>query len=636
MPPVVRIGWLGAGLLLASCTQTQTPSAVEGTSAAATFRVSSISELRTRIDKANPGDVIILANGTYTTTSDTEVTRKGSASAPILITAETIGGVELRGTHGITIGDGAAFVQIRGFKFRHAASTLSMPSSSNHCRYTRNVFEETGTGSYLSASGNDHEIDHNIFQNKSTEGQMLSIQGPGGSGMAQRTWVHHNLFRNFTNGGGNNFETVRVGLSGRSLTDAHSLFEHNLFTDCNGENELISNKSSANTYRFNTIRDSKASLTLRHGNNCLVYGNHLINTDGIRFFGDGHKIYRNHLVGNSPAIQIGNGDGEVADGDKLTSHDRPDDVEVSFNTLVDNESNFEMTGRTGGLGATKLLVANNIVQGGGAAASIRGPLSGETWRGNILFQSSAGDMPASGFRTVDPKLISDSRGHHLSATSPAVNAAMGAHPSPALDIDGQDVGNGRDVGADEVAAGPVIARILTPADVGPDADDASSGNGTPTPPDPPAQPDPPPSPDPGGGGAIAFEAESVEVTNSGTGTTVEVDPHTSGGLWVSLAAENAGSWMELTTPTIPAGTYQLSLAWKGHDTRGVANIRVDDVVVGESLDQFTEEETFNTTAIGPVTFAAAGTHLIRLKVAGQRAASKGFILSADKLTFTPQ
>jgi poly(beta-D-mannuronate) lyase len=51
---------------------------------------------------------------------------------------------------------------------------------------------------------------------------------------------------------------VRVGLVGRSLSDAHSLFEHNLFSDCNGENEIISNKSGANTYRFNTIRDSRA------------------------------------------------------------------------------------------------------------------------------------------------------------------------------------------------------------------------------------------------------------------------------------------------------------------------------------------------------------------------------------------
>jgi hypothetical protein len=28
-----------------------------------------------------------------------------------------------------------------------------------------------------------------------------------------------------------------------------------------------------------------------------VYGNYLVNTEGIRFFGDGHKIFANHLRG---------------------------------------------------------------------------------------------------------------------------------------------------------------------------------------------------------------------------------------------------------------------------------------------------------------------------------------------------
>ena len=43
------------------------------------------------------------------------------------------------------------------------------------------------------------------------------------------------------------------------------------------------------------------------------------------------------------------------DGDKLTSHDRPDHCEVSFNTLAGNQSNIVMSGRSNGLGATALL-----------------------------------------------------------------------------------------------------------------------------------------------------------------------------------------------------------------------------------------------------------------------------------------
>ena len=628
--------WVAGVLATLSCFSDYTN--LDVVSSSATTRVSSMAELKSRLASARPGDVIILTDGKYTTTSDTVITRAGTAAAPITVTAESIGGVEISGSQGIAFGSGAAFAVIRGFVFKNAAGTLRMPTGSNHCRYTRNTFELAGDGTYLSVSGDDHEVDHNLFQNKSTPGMMLTIQGPGGDGMAQRTWVHHNHFRNFLPGGGNGFETVRVGLSGRSLTDAHSLFEHNLFSDCNGENEIISNKSGANTYRFNTIRDSHGSLTLRHGNGCLVYGNYLVNTEGIRFFGDRHKIFSNHLVGNSPAIQIGNGDGEVADGAAKTSHDRPDGCEVSFNTLVDNDSNLEMSGRTDGLGATNLVVANNLIQGGGSAANIRGPLSGGTWRGNILWQSSAGDMPSSGFKTVNPRLVKDGRGeHHLQAGSPAIGAAAGDPPSPAVDMDGQPRKGDADVGADEVSDAAVVAHLLDDGDVGPGATDEA----------------PPPSGGKGGGGsggaggaggaagggggtALAFEAEELARADSGTGTTVDADPNTSGGQWVSLAAENTGIWMELTTPSIPAGTYMLALRWKGNANRGLATVRIDGTAAGDPIDQFSAEETYATTDLGPLTFGSAGPHQVRLQVTGQNPGSSGFVLSADLLTFTRQ
>jgi poly(beta-D-mannuronate) lyase len=619
-----------AGLLAVGCFDDGTSSEV--VSSPATSKVTSIAELKSKLGSARPGDVIIVANGSYSTSSDTVITRAGTAAAPIVVAAETVGGVVITGSHGISFGSGAAFAQVRGFKFRNAAGTLKMPTGTHHCRYTRNTFELDGEGSYLSVSGDDHEVDHNVFQNKSTMGQMLTIQGPGSDGMAQRTWVHHNHFDNFMAGTGNNFETIRVGLSSRSLTDAHSLVEHNLFSACNGENEIISNKSGANTYRFNTIRDSRGSLTLRHGNRCLVYGNYLVNTEGIRFFGDGHKIYGNHLVGNSPAIQIGNGDGEVADGAAKTSHDRPDGCEVSFNTLIDNESNLEMSGRTGGLGSTNTVIANNIIQGGGSAASIRGPFPGATWKGNILWQSSAGDMPSSGFKSVNPRLVKDARGEqHLQPGSPAIDAASGSSPSPALDMDGQPRGGDPDVGADEVSDAKVVGRLLGDGDVGPGADD-----------------DAPPPPEKGdmggqsgqgnagGGGGITFEAEGVSFTDSGTGTSVDSDELASGGHWVSLGAENTGSWVEFTTPAVPAGSYTLALRWKGNANRGVATVRVDGVALGEPLDQFSADQSYPTSAMGAVTFAAAGTHLVRLQVTAQNAGSSGFVLSADQFTFTPK
>jgi hypothetical protein len=345
-------------------------------------------------------------------------------------------------------------------------------SGTSHCRITRNVFQLTGSGTYLSVSGDDAEVDHNSFQNKTTAGQMVTVRGPGSSAMAQRVWIHHNLFRDFTSIGGNGGETLQVGLSGRSLSDAHTLVENNLFIRCNGENEGISNKSSSNTYRFNTFRDMVGELTLRHGNRCTVHSNFFINSHGLRFFGDDHRIFSNYFERCDPAVQIGNGDGEVADGAPLTSHDRPDRARVSYNTLVDNVRHALMPGRTGGLGATNLVFSNNIIQGNsGSALTLGGPTPGAVYQGNILSGTlSSGALPSSGFRRVNPLLVRDALGiFHLSSGSPAIDTGVGTFSEVTLDLDAQARSGAKDVGADEFSSAPINNRPLTTADVGPSA-----------------------------------------------------------------------------------------------------------------------------------------------------------------------
>ena len=97
-------------------------------------------------------------------------------------------------------------------------------------------------------------------------------------------------------------------------------------------------------------------------------------TPGLRIYGDDHCIFSNYFSGCNPAITIGNGDGEVADGAKLTAHDRPDRILIAFNTLVNNKGNITLQARKNGLGATAVTVADNIVEGGPAAVSISGLL----------------------------------------------------------------------------------------------------------------------------------------------------------------------------------------------------------------------------------------------------------------------
>ncbi|ACU05418.1 polysaccharide lyase 6 family protein [Pedobacter heparinus] len=438
---------------------------------AGTITVSSLPELQAAIDKSAAGDVILLKNGVYTSTNDIVVRKKGTAAKPITIAAESIGGAEITGAGGIKIAGPSAYIVIRGFKFTHLSGKAETGEGSSFCRWTRNIFETTGEGNYLTVFGSDQQIDHNTFQNKNALGKFIGVRGTGKQ-IAERLWIHHNYFHNFSQQRGNGAEAVQFGLSGFSLSSSNSIFEYNLFENCEGENELLSVKSSAITVRYNTIRDCKAQLTLRHGNFNQVYGNYFNNTPGIRIFGDDHIIYSNYFENCNSAINIGNGGAEVADGAPLTSHDRPDRVLIVFNTLINNKSNITLNPRSPiGLGATAVTIANNLIQGGDEAAVIRGPYVNSKWEGNVIFNvKGPGNIPEGAYRTIDPKLQRDATGtYHLSAASQTLKAT-GNYPAIAFDMDGQPCKMPLQVGADQPSTVPVKAKILTPAMVGHTAD----------------------------------------------------------------------------------------------------------------------------------------------------------------------
>jgi len=441
---------------------------------AADIQANSLPSLDQALATATPGDQIILADGQYDSTAPITVAVAGTAAQPIIITAKTVGGVEIRGEARFQLTRPAAYVVIQGFVFTHQAGEMSLEDGVHHCRITRNVFElpVTGRARYLAVSGDDVEIDYNEFRNKSTEGQMLQVEGPGESEMAQRTWIHHNYFHDFKNSRRNNSSALHIGSSTRSMSSAWSIVEHNLFVRTTGENEgAICNKSSDNLYRYNTLGERSSELSLRHGKRCLVYGNYFLGSSGIRFFSQNHRIYSNYFENCRPAVEIGNGGATIPPG-PLTSHERPDHVEIVYNTLVNNRANVRMSRRRRGLGANNLVFANNLIVGAPQAVTIEGPLADPTWEGNILWQNDGGpgDIPASGFTELDPQLSAEQDGRFpIRDGSPLVGNGVGTFAYVKTDIDGQPRGPNMDVGADELSSAPKTNRVLTPADVGPNA-----------------------------------------------------------------------------------------------------------------------------------------------------------------------
>lgn len=435
------------------------------------IQVTSVEQLQAALANAAPDDKVVVADGEYDNRTPLKITKAGTKLHPIEITAATVGGVEIKGSEGFSFAESAAHIILRGFRFTHQAGTITLPKGTHHCQITRNLFElkVAGRATYLSVFGDDNEIDHNTFQNKKTEGRMLEVFGPAGTAMAQRTWIHHNYFNNFEETGRNDSEALHIGSSSRSMSPANSLVEYNLFVKTRGEQEgAICNKSGENTYRFNTFGEGCTELSLRHGNHCLVYGNFFVRTrGGLRFFGNDHRIFCNYFERNRTALQIGNGDGNIPPAE-LIAHDRPDDVQVAFNTFVDNRFNAVMRRRRDGLGATRLVVAYNVFQAGNRAVSIGGPLVDPTWTGNFVWQTSPGDIPAEGSMLRDPQLEKSQDGtYRLKASSPAIRMAAKAFTDFGFAAEVHKQVSQSDVDAAPSPYMTQTQRILTPTDVGP-------------------------------------------------------------------------------------------------------------------------------------------------------------------------
>src|SRR5262249_12603098 len=128
---------------------------------------------------------------------------------------------------------------------------------------------------------------------------------------------------------------IRFGLSSRQHGQAYGVIEYNLFEKADGDSEAVSVKSSNNIVRYNTIINSRGTISLRHGWNNTVEGNILIGgTTGIRFCGNYHTV-TNNLVQDTAGQPIEVGGGEIRDDtNNTTAHEAADHALVAFNTIT--------------------------------------------------------------------------------------------------------------------------------------------------------------------------------------------------------------------------------------------------------------------------------------------------------------
>lgn len=458
------------------------------------YPVSSASQISSVMtSSAQPGDTLTMSSGTWT---NQLITFKGNGTAgnPILLRSQGgYGSVTLTGTSTLRIAGN--YLIVDGLKFQDGYSSSggviefrnpSTGAGSNYCRLTNSAVinynppNDSTDYKWVSVYGTHNRVDHCHLEGKTHSGTTLVVWRP--TTAADYHLIDHNYFGPRPELGYNGGETIRVGTSDQSLSSSYTVVEYNLFNECNGEIEVISNKSCDNIYRYNTFISCQAALTLRHGNRCLVEGNFFFgnkkpNSGGIRVIGEDHVVVNNYISGTDgsslkSALTLMDG---IPDS-PLSGYFQVKRAVIAFNTLVNNHYSLNLGGGKDTdniLPPLDCIIANNVVQ------STYAPLITQTdstinttWQSNIFYGATLGMSPVpSGISITDPKLgaVGLDSLRHLTAASPAINAALGTYGMVTYDLDGQLRDSQKDIGSDEYSPDPFTLRPLTISDVGPNA-----------------------------------------------------------------------------------------------------------------------------------------------------------------------
>jgi len=314
------------------------------------------------------GDTIIMKNGTWTNQSIV-IKGTGTSNNPIVILAETAGNVTLSGTSKIAISGN--YIVVSGLYFKNGnlsgSEVVSFRTSSsefaNNCQLTNtaiqnyNPIDNTVDSKWVSLYGKNNKVDHCSFENKNNSGTLLVVWLQ--SGVVPNHIIDQNYFgfRNSnldaTGAELNGQEIIRVGDSSTSMQTAGVVVSNNFFEHCNGEIEIISNKSCGNLYSNNLFWECHGMLTLRHGNGCIVegnyfFGNGISGSGGVRIIGENHKVYNNYfdkLRGTDARSAICMVRGKL--NSLANEYFQVKNAVVTFNTIVDCTQSFSINYNSG-------------------------------------------------------------------------------------------------------------------------------------------------------------------------------------------------------------------------------------------------------------------------------------------------
>lgn len=271
-----------------------------------------ISEIASALGKAQPGDTLRIAGGTY---KDVTLVWKAAATPekPVVVMASEPGKVRISGKSSLHISGSGLEVNGLLFEKCHAGKGTIVEfrngdDLASGCRLTQCVVNDCNpvrrdiSYSYVHVYGRGNRVDHCSFTGKLNLGVTLIVMLNYPGCDENYHSIDHNYFGPRPVYGSNGAETIRIGTSQQCLQNSRTQLCDNLFDRCNGEVEVVSVKSSGNTIARNTFYECQGVLALRHGDRNVAEGNLFIghgirNTGGIRIVGEDQVVRSNTMLG---------------------------------------------------------------------------------------------------------------------------------------------------------------------------------------------------------------------------------------------------------------------------------------------------------------------------------------------------
>jgi len=175
---------------------------------------------------------------------------------------------------------------IGGFTINDVKKHAFYVSGARNNRLTGNILNRPGNfehgAGYLEILKQSHNtrFDHNTVLDTRGFIRVLVDNDAIKNGVSRNVRIDNNTFRRASSTSSKTYTAViQVGQAdyykGSESVKVGTIFEYNNIYDFYGHTQqIVSNKSSYNIYRYNNFINSRGGIGLRHGNYNKVYGNH--------------------------------------------------------------------------------------------------------------------------------------------------------------------------------------------------------------------------------------------------------------------------------------------------------------------------------------------------------------------------